>query len=138
VMLALAARGVWLGRKIDTVVVYIASYLVMLFIYVGWDARYWIPLTPLLMGMQARALLRFASGRRVALAYAAVFAIAGAAALGYSTRLSLSGARFAELYGGEALRGAYRVAFGLSTPEAQASVHPEALRLLRRHGGKVQ
>jgi hypothetical protein len=134
-MLALTVCGVWLGRKIDLVVVYIASYALMLFLYVGYDARYWIPVVPLLMGLQARALLGSRTGRRAAMAYVALFAVAGAAALGYSTRLSLSGTRFAELYGNEALRGTYRVAFGLSAPKAEGFVNLEALQLLRRHGG---
>jgi hypothetical protein len=138
VMLVVAARGAMLGRKLGTVTVYVASYLLMLFIYVGYDARYWIPVAPLLMGLQARALIGTRTGRRAALVYAAGFAALGVAALGYSTTLSLSGTRFAELYGTEQGRGVYRVGFGLSTPESEVDLDQEAVQLLRRHDGRAR
>jgi len=56
VMLVLAARGVMLGRKLGPVVAFVALSADAL-IYVGYDARYWIPVAPLLMGLQARALI---------------------------------------------------------------------------------
>ena len=64
--------------------------------------------------------------------WAALFAITGVLSLSYSTRISLSGDQFPEVYGNdERMKSTYRAAFGQSVEPAE--VDSDMLALLKRY-----
>ena len=125
--------GLWCRRRdLRAVDVYLGSYLLLVFNVAYYDARYWVPVLPLLLGWVAIAVNRLwkvSPIRWVVGAYVSAFTVAGLVALGYSTRISFAGSRFPELYGDGTLRPAYLEAFGyaqsgqLSTQNVTAALH---------------
>jgi hypothetical protein len=97
--------------------VFVATYMLLLSVWPFEDARFWLPLLPLLFGYGALAFaqvaLRVPHARALAAAWLVVFTCAGAAAMGYSSWLTFSGQRFPERYGDGTLTRTYRIAYGL-------------------------
>ena len=88
------------------------------------------------MGWEARLLqqrIRLGLPKVVIGVYLALFSLSGVVALAYSTRISLSGRRFSELYGDATLRPTYRLAFGSRDAVKSGKVYPKALHLLCRY-----
>ena len=106
------ARGAWLRRRrLGAADVYLASYVLILALWPFPDSRLWLPVVPLMMGYISVAVAASSRRLRPALAvYLGIFSILGVAALLYSTRLSLSGDRFGDLYAGGSMREIYRAA----------------------------
>lgn len=133
--LVLAVWRRW--RELRAVDLYVGAYLFVLLIWPFSDARFWLPVIPL-VGAGLAALLQDAvRGRRVmalARAYGAAFTVAGVAALLYSTRLSLAGPAFPRLYGDGSLQPAYQAALTDERPAEFPGKNRVALRLLRRFG----
>lgn len=129
-------RGMWHRGTIAAPEVYVAGLLVVLFVWPFPEARLWLPVLPLMMGyiagvVRAAALSALA---RYALALCVwVYLVAGAAALAYSSYVSLSGSRFADVYAGGSMRRAYRTAYGSATPEEMDDLTAKAVYVLRRH-----
>jgi hypothetical protein len=82
--------------------VYLMSFIAILLLWPYTTLRLWMPIIPLIIGYLGSAQLRFKAGigwRCFMIVYVAWFAIAGLAALAYTTRITLSGDDFAKLYG---------------------------------------
>ncbi len=128
--LALAAAGLpRLARFSPPLAAYLVLYTGILLFWPFYDPRFWMPIWPVLalaMGLACRRGRRFAAG------YLVYFLALGLVALAMSARLSLSGVRFARLYGDQSVRNAYLAAFGMP-PDASAPPAEERwVRLLRR------
>ncbi len=132
-VLAVILGGFWLRRwRAGVVEVFLLAYLFILFCWPYYDARFLLPVVPLAlgaMGLWFRRLPR--AGRAILLSWTVCFVLGGTAALLYSTRLSLSGQRFPDLYGTAETKACYRVAFGQGTATDQAD--PDMLALLRAY-----
>jgi hypothetical protein len=131
VLAGLASRR----RELRAVDAFVAAYVLLLFVWPFEDPRFWLPVLPYLAGYGAVAVERAAPrlrARRLAAAWLVLFASAGAGALAYSTRLTLSGASFPDRYGDGTLMRTYRLAYGLPDP-GDGIVVDRALAVLRRY-----
>jgi hypothetical protein len=127
--------------RLDIVDSYTLSYAAILVIWPYRDARFWLPIFPILAAYSWLAYERLADRkwiRRAARAYVAAFCLMGGVALIYSSRISLSGDRFPELYGGGIYRDTYRASSGTQT-EARSenkNVDFQLVQLIQRYGSR--
>ena len=142
--LALAAAGVgaWVRRRrLGPPDVYVLAHFGILSMWPYWDARFWLPVLPLLAGHVAE-IARWLRCRRLtrglAAAYLLLYVSLGLATFGYSIRLSLSGDRFSEIYHDAQYRDTYRAALGGGQPPRPDRVNPRALEVLRRYDPGAQ
>ncbi len=135
------AAGVWSRRKsVDSVMLYVLGSAAIVFAYPWFDSRLWLPIMPFLMGYVLLGLERFIPKkplRLLEIAYCLIFCLGGALALGYSTRLTLAGDRFPELFGDGRLRPTYQYAFRGEKPSDPAALNEDALYLLRRYDWRL-
>jgi hypothetical protein len=135
--LVLAAAGLRRrARRPRAVDLYLVAYLAILAVYPFEDARYFLPVLPLLFCWMLGAKCWSSQPRYIRsslTAYGVIFLTLGAAALLFSTRLSLSGCAFPELYGDGKLRPTYQLAFGAPDLTPSVAVNSEALQVLRRY-----
>ena len=135
IVVLLWVSGMWLERrKANTGWIYVAAYACIVFGYPWDDARLWLPVIPLLMlyvtVVPKTVMPRDALNKSWRI-YGACFCILGVAALVFSSRITFSGARFAEVYGDGNLRSTYEFAFCNRRPDG-ARINENALYLLRR------
>ena len=124
-----------LARRFPPLAAYAAVYGGIILIWPFPDERFWMPLWPILAISIWLALERWRDipAVRWGLAgYVAIFLAFGLAALCFSTRLSLAGPRFAQIYGDGTDRDTYRVAFGLADRSAAPHVDERHVRMLQR------
>lgn len=130
-------RGIWLRRNsLHLLDIYTISYVGIMIIWPYRDARFWLPVLPLMMVYAALYLdniSRFKSVRLARTAYIGIFCLVGVAALTYSTWISLSGDRFPERYGDYKTRQSYRFAFGTQGVTKPSDVNCSMVRLLNRY-----
>jgi hypothetical protein len=126
---ALAMWG-FTQKKLDVVDVYAVCYLIILCAAPWQDARYLLPILPLLFGYLGLAVKRLPAIRWAVVGYAICFSLLGLLALGYSTRITFAGSKFPDVYGDGSLRATYRRAFG---QEATGPIDEDALELLKRY-----
>jgi hypothetical protein len=121
-------------KKIGPAELYLVSYLVVLFAWPYNDARFWIPVVPLLAAYSAAALgraIKFRPARLAIAGYISIFVILGIASIAYSTRITFAGSKFPDLYS-NGLRPTYCEAFKLcSNSYNKSEVDPEALDLIQ-------
>lgn len=82
--------------------IYLITFLLLLFLWPYNASRLWLPIVPLLIGYAERASLKFEPGRkwlRFVKVYRAWFVFTGLLALAYTTRITLSGPDFSNVYG---------------------------------------
>lgn len=136
-VMALAAAGYWMRRRtIGAADIYVVSYSMLVAAFPFYDARYWIPAFPFVIGhlvLLGEPLFRRPTLRLAAAAYVVLFATLGLVGLGYSTRVSFAGDRFPDVYGDGSLTPTYRAAL-LGDAANAPSVIPEALAVLQKHG----
>lgn len=135
---ALVVRGASLRGRLEVIDVYMVGYCTILLVWPYRDARFWIPLFPILVGygwLVYRRYARFRLVRWAGVAYLSIFFVSGAMALAYSTWLSFSSDKFAERYAGGVYRGSYRTAFAKDRASApqNAPVDPQIVSLLQRY-----
>jgi hypothetical protein len=121
--------------SVTAVEVYLLVFALLVFAYPWFDTRLWLPVIPLLMFYVLLGLKRITGPllvRPLVWGYCVVFALFGVLALGYSTRLTFAGTKFADLYGDGRLRSTYKIALGEPTGNPGA-VDADALYLLRRY-----
>ena len=137
--IALAIRGVWLRRRsLSVLEIGLMTYGGIIFIWPYQDARFWLPVIPIIVGYIALAMIDISSQRYIRLfgiAACAWFVVAGIIALIYSTRISLAGNRFPDLYGDGSLTPSYRAAFFGQT---NSVVNDEAIFLLKRYDSRTK
>jgi hypothetical protein len=122
--------------------VYFAVHTAILLVWQPTDPRFLLPAVPLMAAYAVPALRRLP--RFAASAYVLLYVAFGFAALGYSTRISLAGERFPEVYSRHpGVRATYRAAWGEAKCEFPPCVPTvvgrdccsrEAMLLLRRFG----
>jgi hypothetical protein len=125
-------RALLLRRKAPAPLdIFLLSYFGILFVWPYSDPRFLIPVVPFLFAYiftglpkNNKTILRFAVP-----SYCAAFAVLGIAALGYSTRITFSQQRFADLYGDSRIRPSYCEAF--HTCSAPAG-DPKTVRLIQK------
>jgi len=125
-------------RRLAAVDVYMASYCAILLVWPYQDARFWIPVFPLLLGyagLAAAQYTRFAAVRWTAVAYLSAFGLLGLVALAYSTWISLAHDRFPERFAGGVYRASYHAAWapGPTPAGGGARVDPQIVRLVQRY-----
>ncbi len=136
---ALVSWGAARRARFDLVAAYTLSYSAILLVWPYRDARFWVPVFPFLAAYAWLACTRVADRplwRRAGQAYVAAFCLLGGIALLYSTRISLSGDRFGEVYGGGIYRGSYRALNATRGEELSeaAPADPKLVQLIRRYG----
>jgi hypothetical protein len=132
---AAALVGCWLTlKRLLPVAVYFIAYSALMLCWPFYGSRFWLPVIPLLAVFAVEAV-RFLQKDRRALrwafgAYFALFVALGVVALGFSTRISLSGREFSEVYGDGDTRMTYRYAFDNGKPVDMSEVDARQVRLL--------
>jgi hypothetical protein len=120
--------------KISPTEVFMVCYAGILF---GWpfnDARFWLPVIPLLIAYTVLAAKRLRIPRGVATIYCFVFATLGFAAIVYTTRITFAGSAFPDRYGDGNLRPTYCAAFQSCRDGGDPNkVDPKVIRLLREY-----
>lgn len=129
-----AARPWWATHR--PWLFYGGAYAAILLLWHFSNARFLLPLVPVISLLAVTAGIRFAAGsrtrRQLTGGYAGLFALLGLLALGYSTRLSLAGSSFARLYGLADTRATYAHAFGLKPENDAPPPHADWLELLHQ------
>jgi hypothetical protein len=128
---------IWLRRTdLQSIDIYTLSYLAVLAFWPHFDARFWIPVIPLLLayiglmvGRLDRIFPKFSLPRILIVLYLCWLLLTGLAALAYSTRISLAGSEFPTLYGQGDFRQTYLAAFGKAHDPAR--VNQDVLDLLK-------
>lgn len=138
-LVLVAGYGAWLRRRQLAVVdVYLLAYLGIVTVWPAGDARFYLPVLPLLMLWGAIGIRQVVAERAprigpvVVVIYLLGFASAGTAALAYSTSLTFAGDTFPARYGSGAFAAEYRTAFDGPHPSAMAGSIP-ALEVLVRY-----
>ena len=136
-----ACVGAARRARLDIVDVYTASYATILLVWPYRDARFWLPILPILAAYTWLAFQRVAAWRvvrRIAVAYVAAFSLMGCIALFYSSRISLAGERFADLYGDGIYRDSYRAFTGNRAQNRSDTERgdPKLVRLIERFGSR--
>jgi hypothetical protein len=133
----LIQRGFWLCRHtLNIVDIYAFVYLGLLILWPYRDARFWLPILPLLIAYVIKSLeniLQFSTARWAARVYVTAFGLLGVLALGYSTWISFSGNDFPDRYGDYATRQTYQTAFGGTRAIDQDKVDCIGVRVLNRY-----
>jgi hypothetical protein len=131
-------RGAWLlSRRHDSLplLLYSVIYSTLMFLWPYYDARFWLALLPLMAVMLFRTLEdlqnRWPTMRFASRSYIACFFLLGLAALAFSTRISLSGSEFSELYGDGSTTMTYRYAFQNGKAVDRGRVHDGYVRILQ-------
>lgn len=129
---ALAGFGARL-RQFTATDLYVAVYVAVILVWPARDARFWLPVLPFLLLYFLQFIgkaWRFRMWRGAAILWVAGYLTMGAAAFAYSTRLSLAGPGFADLYGDGTFRATYRAAFSGEPLEGRPDIIPLVYRLL--------
>jgi len=117
--------------------VFLIGYLVLLIIWPFPTPRLWMPIIPLIFAESAEGFMSAPRRRWMLVAagiYGCWFALTGVAALTYTTRISLSGNRFTQLYGNSGGMADTTIREGdPSWPRVQF-YNAEARRMLARYG----
>lgn len=117
--------------------IYLLSYVAVLVFWPYDSPRLWMPITPLLLALVVSSIGRLSWTPPVKLVitgYTAWFVLTGLGAIAYTTRISLSGDKFAQLYGRNGGMGSGNQE-GPYTPESMAPYNALADSVLRRYGG---
>lgn len=140
--LLLCGTGIWLRRgKLDSVVLYMIAFSGIVLLYPWCDTRLWLPVLPLLMGYVALGVIHYVPARRIraiTVPYCALYCLIGVVALGYTTRITLAGRGFPDLYGDGRLAATYRLALFGEAPKNPKDIDQDALYLLRRYEWRVK
>jgi len=113
---------------------FMISYMCILFAWPYYDARFWLPVIPLLIAYSELSVKRIRVPKSVVTIYCLVFVVFGLAAIAYSTRITFAGSRFPDRYGDGSLRPTYCAAFH-SCPDAgnTKKVDAKVLHLIQEY-----
>jgi len=119
-------------RQLHTVHIYLLSYLVILFVWPYSDARFWIPVLPLLVITAFEGFgffIKYKIAKIAAVIYFTVYIFASLLAAAYTTRITFSGKDFPEVYAQGAMRQAYLEAWS-----GKIEPNDETVIVIRRYG----
>ena len=132
VLLLLTLGGLAAKRQdLGSTEVFFIAYAGILFAWPFYDARFWLPVIPLLLAYSALSVTRIKLSKAIVMIYCSGFVLFGFMAIAYSTRISLSGHNFPDRYGDGVLRPTYCEAFQSCGDNDSKNVNRKALRLLR-------
>jgi hypothetical protein len=121
-------------REISSTEVFLVCYMGILFAWPYYDARFWLPVIPLLIAYSVLAVKSLRLPNGVIAIYCIVFATLGFVAIAYSTRISFAGSTFPDRYGDGTLRPTYCAAFKSCRDGGDSNkVDAKVLRLLREY-----
>lgn len=121
-------------RQVSATDVFLVCYAIILAAWPYYDARFWLPVIPLLIAYARLAVQRLKIPTAIVTAYCVCFGVLGIGAIAFSTRLSFSGCEFPDRYGSGELASTYRAAFDYCGKRADpAKVDAKLLRLLREY-----
>lgn len=121
-------------RQIGPTEVFLVCYVVILFAWPFSDARFWLPVLPILIAYSLLAVRSLKFPNWVVMIYALVFATLGFVAIAYTTRISFAGSKFPDRYGDGELRPTYCAVFQSCQDGGDPNkVNAKALRLLREY-----
>jgi len=123
--------------KLRTVEVYMASYLFIVLVWPYGDARFWVPVLPLLYAelfSAARPWTFTGWEKYLGAAYATGYALMGLAAFAYSTLITFSGSNFPSRYGDGNLRPTYQLFYNHAKVKTDKIDLP-TLEVLERYAG---
>jgi hypothetical protein len=121
-------------RKISPTEVFMVCYMGILFAWPYYDARFWLPVIPLLIAYSVLAVKSLRFPKSVVTIYCIVFATLGFGAIAYSTRISFAGSKFPDRYGDGYLKPTYCAAFQSCRDGGDPNkVNGNVLRLLREY-----
>jgi hypothetical protein len=134
VLTVLIGMGLWRTRRRWTPShVYFMGYLLIMAVWPYNDARFWLPVLPLMAITVMQAIEPWESRRpmrQVVTIYLVIYALAALVAAVYTTRITLAGRRFPELYGSGSTRQAYEDAWG----SPSSGPMDEGTAVIRRYG----
>jgi hypothetical protein len=121
-------------RKAGPTEVFLLSYVGILFIWPYHDARFWLPVVPLVIAYTELAVQSLRVPRVIVLMYCIAFAIIGFGAIAYTTRITFAGPDFPYRYGDGYLRPTYCAILQSCGNRADPDkVDLKVLRLLREY-----
>jgi hypothetical protein len=121
-------------KKISPTEVFLFCYIGTLFVWPYYDARFWLPIVPLLIAYSVLAVRNLRLPKAVITIYCVIFAIIGFGVIAYSTRITFAGSKFPDRYGDGYLRPTYCEAFQTCGDGGdREKVSTKALRLLREY-----
>jgi hypothetical protein len=114
--------GLWeTRRKLHTMHIYFICYLAILSIWPFFDVRFWIPVLPLITITVVGAISHWSRFRFIhylTTIYLGYYAILTIVAILYTTRITLAGGSFPEIYGSGSAREAYEHAWSGQAADA--------------------
>ena len=114
--------------------VFLICYMGILFAWPYYDARFWLPVIPLLIAYSALSVRRVRMLKGVIAVYCFSFFVFGLIAIAYSTRISFADSKFPDRYGDGNLRPTYCAAFQSCSDNGDfRKVDAKVLRLLREY-----
>jgi hypothetical protein len=121
-------------RKINPTEVFMVCYICILFAWPYSDARFWLPVIPLLIAYSVLAVRSLRFPRVVVTIYCILFATLGFGVIAYSTGISFAGSKFPDKYGDGYLRPTYCAAFHSCRDGGDPNkVDAKVLRLIREY-----
>jgi hypothetical protein len=130
VLLGLATKR----KKIGPTEVFLGCYMGILFAWPCYDARYWLPVIPLLIAYTVLAVKSLRFPKAVIAIYCIAYATLGFGVIAYSSRITFAGCKFADRYGDGTLRATYCAALRPCGDCGDSNkVDAKVLRLLREY-----
>jgi hypothetical protein len=126
--------------KLRGVEVYLASYLFIVLIWPYGDARFWVPVLPLIYAevfSLAQPWTLMGWKKSAAIAYSGAYTLMGLAALAYSTWITFSGPNFPARYGDGNLRPTYQMFYNHAEVD-HAKIDLPAFEVLERYAGQSE
>jgi hypothetical protein len=121
-------------RNISPTEVFLVCYMGILFAWPYYDARFWLPVIPLLIAYSVLAVKSLRFPKAVIVIYCIAFAMVGFGVIAYSTRITFAGSKFPDRYGDGYLRPTYCAAFQSCRDGGDPQkVSAKALRLLMEY-----
>lgn len=121
-------------RAIGSTEVFLFSYIGILFAWPYYDARFWLPVIPLLSSYSVLALNKLRFPSVLARIYCVLFALLGLGAIAYSTRITFAGSKFPERYGDGNLKATYCAALRSCRDKGEPeNVNAKVLELLKEY-----
>ena len=121
-------------REINTTGVFIVCYLGILLVWPYYDARFWLPVIPLLIAYSLLGVKSLRIPKAAITIYCIIFATLGFGVIAYSTRITFAGDKFPDRYGDGSLRPTYCAAFQSCRDGGDPNkVNAKVLRLLREY-----
>ncbi len=129
------AKSLVNNRNMLPVALYFISYSALMIAWPYYDTRFWLPMLSVLVILCFSSIREITPDSRIRKymipAWILCYFALGIVAVGYTTRITLSGKNFSEVYADGNLKMTYRFAFENGLPVEMSKVQCRHLRLLR-------